>query len=55
MTDLTPTGRSRQLHPLKFCDKCETKRPPEGGIQMGVGRWYCASCWLKRNHKEKKK
>jgi late competence protein required for DNA uptake (superfamily II DNA/RNA helicase) len=47
-------GTPKNSHPLRLCDKCETKQPPEGGIQMGVGRWYCASCWLRRNRKEEK-
>jgi hypothetical protein len=48
-------GSPKHSHQLKFCDKCETKQPPEGGIQMRPGRWLCASCWLARNRKEQKK
>ena len=55
MKNLNLDGSPKHSHQMKFCDKCETKQPPEGGIQMGVGRWYCASCWLKRNRKEQKK
>jgi hypothetical protein len=47
-------GTPRNSHQLKFCDNCESKQPTEGGIQMRPGRWLCASCWLKRNHKDKK-
>jgi late competence protein required for DNA uptake (superfamily II DNA/RNA helicase) len=54
MKNLNLDGSSRHSHQLKFCDKCETKQPPEGGIQMAIGRWYCAQCWLKRNRKEQK-
>ncbi len=55
MRNISLPNSSRQSHQLKFCDKCEIKQPPEGGVQMRPGRWLCASCWLKRNHKEKKK
>lgn len=53
MKQINLSGSARHSHQLKFCDKCEIKQPPEGGIQMRPGRWLCASCWLKRNHKEK--
>lgn len=36
---------ARPVHQLKLCAKCETKKPPEGGIDMGRGRWVCAACW----------
>lgn len=55
MKSVSLNGSSRNSHPLRLCDKCETKKPPEGGIQMGSGRWYCASCWMKRVHKEQSK
>ena len=55
MNQINLNGSARHSHQLRFCDKCERKQPPEGGIQMGPGRWYCASCWLKRKHKEKSK
>ena len=32
-------------HKLKFCNKCEEIKPPEGGVQMSAARWICASCW----------
>jgi late competence protein required for DNA uptake (superfamily II DNA/RNA helicase) len=54
MRSLSLNGTPSNSHQMKFCDKCETKQPPEGGVQMSVGRWYCASCWLKRNRKEEK-
>lgn len=55
MRNIQLNGSSKQSHQLRFCDKCERKQPPEGGVAMGTGRWFCASCWLKRNHKEQKK
>ncbi len=42
------TEDTSRTHQLKHCDKCETKKPPEGGIQMKPGRWLCANCWLRR-------
>jgi hypothetical protein len=39
---------SQRAQTLRHCDKCETKKPPEGGIEMRPGRWLCASCWLRR-------
>ncbi len=32
-------------HKLRLCNKCEEKKPPEGGVQMSTSRWICASCW----------
>jgi hypothetical protein len=37
----------QQLHPFKSCDKCEQKKPPEGGITMGQ-KWICQACWIIR-------
>ena len=54
MKAMTLNGSSRNVQPLRLCDKCETKKPPEGGVQRGSGRWYCAVCWMKRNSKGKK-
>jgi hypothetical protein len=31
---------------FKLCNKCEEKKPPEGGVQTGPQRWYCAVCWV---------
>ena len=47
MTKAEPKNNDR-THQFKYCDKCETMKPPEGGIQMKPGRWLCANCWLKR-------
>jgi len=35
-------------HKLRLCNKCEEKKPPEGGVQMSASRWICASCWTNR-------
>jgi len=41
-------GSKQPIHQLQLCNKCEEKRPPEGGIQMNPSKWYCASCWAKK-------
>ena len=41
-------GSKQPTHQLKHCDRCEEKRPPEGGIQMSQSKWHCAACWTKR-------
>lgn len=38
----------RNARPFKLCDWCETRRAPEGGMDMGNGRWMCAVCWTHR-------
>ncbi len=38
----------RNARPFKLCDWCETKRAPEGGMEMGRSRWMCAECWNRR-------
>jgi hypothetical protein len=55
MKNLNLNGTPIHSHQMKLCDKCETKQPPEGGIQMRPGRWLCAQCWLARSRKEQKK
>lgn len=30
---------------FKSCFKCEERKPPEGGIEMGQ-KWMCANCWI---------
>jgi hypothetical protein len=40
-------GAVHSTHKFKFCTKCDTPKPPEGGIEMGA-KWNCQSCWLKR-------
>lgn len=44
---------ARPVHQLKLCAKCETKKPPEGGIDMGRGRWMCAACWTHKATRRK--
>lgn len=44
---------ARPVHQLKLCAKCETKKPPEGGIDMGRGRWVCAACWTHKATRRK--
>ena len=41
-------GSRQPIHQLKLCNKCEEKRPPEGGVQMTPAKWYCAACWTKK-------
>ena len=41
-------GSKQHVHQLQLCNKCEEKRPPEGGIQMSAAKWICACCWTKR-------
>lgn len=45
----------RAVHPFKLCNKCEEKKPPEGGMDMGNGRWMCAVCWTHRATRPKGK
>jgi hypothetical protein len=41
-------GSQQQVHQHKMCSKCESIRPPEGGIHMSSAKWICAMCWTKR-------
>jgi hypothetical protein len=41
-------GRANPSHQFKFCAKCQTDKPPEGGIDMGA-KWHCQNCWNKRS------
>jgi len=36
-----------RMHKFKFCAKCQTEKPPEGGIDMG-SKWHCQTCWNRR-------
>ena len=40
-------GATESANRFKFCNRCDTMKPPEGGIEMGH-RWNCQSCWLKK-------
>lgn len=51
MKNLVLDGSARNTHPLRLCDRCETKKPPEGGVQLGQNRWYCAGCWIRKSNK----
>ena len=37
-----------QMHQFKQCGKCDESKPPEGGIQMSLNKWYCAGCWANK-------
>lgn len=30
---------------IKFCKGCQKNRLPEGGCEIGLKKWVCASCW----------
>jgi len=51
---LNLNGIQPQMHQFKQCDKCEQDKPPEGGIQMSLNKWYCAGCWANRVFKRPK-
>ena len=51
---LSLNGIQLQTHQFKQCDKCTQQRPPEGGIQMSLNKWYCAGCWTNRATKRPK-
>jgi hypothetical protein len=40
-------GATHSTNKFKLCSKCETTKPPEGGIDMGH-KWICQPCWNKR-------
>jgi len=35
------------MHKFKLCAKCQTDKPPEGGVDMG-SKWHCQLCWNRR-------
>jgi len=39
--------KQQPLHKLKLCYKCDTTKPPEGGIDLGH-KWMCQPCWILR-------
>jgi hypothetical protein len=47
-------GMPANTHQFKQCNKCEQDKPPEGGIQMSLNKWHCASCWVIRTIKRPK-
>lgn len=40
-------GSNFSTNKFKLCTKCETSKPPEGGIEMGA-KWICQVCWNKK-------
>ena len=40
------THDQRTSHPLRVCDKCESRAENTGGVEVR-GKWYCAKCWIK--------
>lgn len=45
MKNLVLPNSSMNEGKFKNCFKCEEKKPPEGGIEMGQ-KWMCANCWI---------
>ena len=43
------------VHQFKHCSKCDEERAPEGGVDMGNGKWLCANCWTIRATRSKKR
>lgn len=33
------------MNKLLHCTCCDRDRVPEGGVQLGPQRWFCAACW----------
>ena len=40
MMPLIDMGAVHSTHKFKFCTKCDTPKPPEGGVEMGT-KWNC--------------
>jgi hypothetical protein len=40
-------GRIAPIHQLKFCNNCQTEKPPEGGVQVNA-KWLCQLCWTRK-------
>lgn len=38
---------------MKYCNECKKERLPEGGVDLGRGRWMCASCWAHKAARRK--
>ena len=30
---------------MRLCFKCNRERVPEGGVDVGPGKWKCVDCW----------
>jgi hypothetical protein len=39
--------KPQPVHKLKLCHKCDSNKPPEGGLDLGQ-KWICQSCWILR-------
>jgi len=40
-------GAIHSTHKFKLCTRCDTSKPPEGGIDMGH-KWICQTCWNRK-------
>jgi len=40
-------GATFSANKFKLCTKCDTSKPPEGGIEMG-SKWICQPCWNRK-------
>jgi hypothetical protein len=43
-------GSRKSANPLRTCGRCGEERDPGGGVDVGPGRWHCASCWTSRRN-----
>jgi hypothetical protein len=50
LSQSTPTATSDPLRGSKqfqFCSgKCQSEKPPEGGVEVSPGKWRCGACWI---------
>jgi hypothetical protein len=44
---------SNPVHQRKQCSECKADKPPEGGIDLGRGRWVCVKCWQNKVRRQK--
>lgn len=51
---LAGNPHKQPVHQFRLCTKCGQTRAPEGGIEMGPGKWHCAECWTIRATRTKK-
>lgn len=48
-TDVAAGARSnlRSSGQFRFCNgKCQSEKPPEGGVETSPGKWRCGACWI---------
>jgi hypothetical protein len=53
-TDSTSGARStlRSSGQFRFCTgKCQSEKPPEGGVETSPGKWRCGACWIEMARK----